>query len=309
MRNLAYSLCWLAIAALCIVARRLWLATLLILVCCFFFCLPTSTQAARYVWQQADARTLALLDYDQPAGTRHVGSYDIPSGVYLPFTDGQWGKPSPLPAQLPEGVIPPRKPQPKPEDKPTGVIIAKVPQGEGVWKNGVEIDRQKALDMLGAPRRRVADDDRIPDDQKHIRVSVIGSKEKCAGPVAVAKQHKDLVTADYRPDAWMIQRQGFVCKNDPTIYIQDAKGAVLRRLDGYEGDTAFESVLEDVERKIGPDPIYDPSKDEGWTPRLPKLPKLPRIPKLPSSEDLPWMPAAVATVLTAWAFLKKSVKL
>lgn len=277
---------------------RLFLMLTLLSLCLLALCVPAGNAepAGRYCWVSAPPDQWALLDLARPQGQRQIGSWDIDSGTYTPLLFDKWLAPEepPAGAGLPPGC--------KRRNPPTGVMMSKITGGDLVLRGGKEISKKKALELLGSPPVQHQGDKKVPDDKNKIRINIIGSKAATALPMAVAARHPDLVSVAYDPSAWMIQRQGFLVKSDPTVYIQAPDGAVLRRLEGYQGDAAFETVLQEVSRKIAPVPNYDGAKDEGWLPRL-----RPLIPSL--SGGLPWIPLAIIGAGLAYCLWSRRKKI
>jgi hypothetical protein len=291
MHDLMMSIFWLSVACGGIVLRYVCFFAALGLLLCF----PGPTFAVNYVWYAPNEYQWALLDYDRPAGQRQIGIWDTATGLYTPLIDGEWGAQCSCPSTPPPGISRRRE-----RELPTGVDHRRLPQAPRIWRNGKEISHGEAMKLLAE------DDKRIPDDKALPRCTIIGSSAACAAPLAVAKHHSEYVTMEYRPDAWMIARQGFYAPSDPTIYIQKADGTVIRRLDGYEGDEKFEAALNGSDRKIAPTPNYDPSKDDGWLSRIkPFLPALPGLPKL----NQYWLPISVIGGLLFMAVYTRKQKL
>lgn len=265
----------------------------------------------RYFWQQIEGNPdqWALMDLSRPFNSRQVGVYVLSKDEYSPLIEEHWGIPEEPPALagLPPGC--------QHKALPTGVISSRITKGDHVYHNGEEISKEQALALLaGKAAYEVSKksvgaegDSRIPDDTKKIRVSVIGSEVACKEPLELAKKYPGLLVVDYRPDDWMIKRQGFVVLADPTIYIQEPgeKGKVVRRLDGWLGAEKFTEVLQEItsisqqaERRVAPNPDYDPNKDEGWYKRI----------IIPALEGFPWIPAATVgsfVVFALWSRRKK----
>lgn len=270
-----------------------------LLVCFTLFCGLCFAQSQRYVWIRCDdSDQWALMDNSRPVRDRQLGVFQISKDSYFPLDGDSWlaAEEPPQGAGLPPGVQ--RK-------LPTGVVASKVPSGNHTYYKGQEISKDQALALLAGQKalNSVQGNGKIPDDSKKIRISIIGSSQACAAPLAVAKKHPEFVTVDYRPEAWMITRQGFVTPKDPTIYIQQPgpDGADIRRLDGYEGDVAFEAVLHEViGRKIAPNPQYDAGKDEGWY-------KKNLAPLL--NAEVPWLPVAVVGGLLFYALWSRRKKI
>lgn len=260
------------------------------LLCLLLLC--SAASAAPFEWVPASDTQWARLDLARPVGNRQVGCYDSETELYTPLNAGEWGASEDIPEgmELPAGCKRPCRPR-----HPTGVVWSKTPKDEHVYLRGKEISKEDAMIMLGAPNK-------VPDDKDKPRITVIGSKEKCAGPLSIAKKHAEFISEEYRPEFWAIQRQGFKTSVDPTIYIQDPKGGTYRRLDGYKGDTEFETVINDVlGRKIGPQPNNDPKKDPGWKRFLPSFPDL--------TTDVPWIAIGVIVVLLTVAIIRRKEKL
>lgn len=260
-----------------------WLTSLL---CVFVF---SVSAFAAYWW----VPTTQPGEYALYQDGRQIGNFK--DGDYFALVGDEFCKqPSDCPAQLPPGCKERQK-------LPTGVVWDKVPSGQNYFRGNRAIEREDAMRMFN----KEFGDKQVPDDKGKRRVTIIGSKEKCRGPLAVAQAYPEFVAVDYRPDDWAVKRQGFVVDSDPTIYVQDPPtkehpgGHVVRFLHGdYLGDVAFKAALDEVVgRKIGP-ALFDPKKADGWFKNI-KLPGL--------GGDL-WMPVAVLACLAGYAVLKRKVK-
>lgn len=267
-----------------------------LLLCMFLVCGVAGAEPRRYEWVQTEnVDQWALMDYARPFAQRQVGVYEVSRGEYSPLVNDKWMKPEepPAGAGLPPGCAQ--------RALPTGVMASKIPSGDHVYHNGKEISKEEALALLaGNKALHSIEGDKIPDDSKKIRVNVIGTVQGCAAPVTAAKKHAEFAVTEYRPEAWMINRQGFYYPADPTIYIQQPDGTVIRRLDGWQGDELFDKVLQEVVgRKIGPNPAYEPAKDEGWFKKniLPVL-----------QGDIPWIPVVVVAGLLGYALWSRRKK-
>lgn len=279
---------------------------LLAVLCCLFLAVPApdvqaQAHAARWSWMRtpADADQWALLDGTLPAGRRQVGVLEAASGVYTPYdrAANQWGRPCepPAGAGLPPGC--------RLRLPPTGVIEGKLHHsGSHITRGGHQISKQEALATL-AGKPLVGGGKPMPMDGGKRRVNVIGSAAKCAAAMAAAGKHAEFDATEFRPDAWQITRQGFLATADPTIYVQEPDGTVIRRLDGYEGDAAFEAVLSEIAtgHRVRPNPEYDGTKDAGWLARI--------KPWLSwGVGGVPWIPLALTGALLGfalWSYRKK----
>lgn len=240
-------------------------ATLILALCLLAVAaVPAIAQANRYSWAPA-----------VPAGTgqwalfldgQHVGTYDPDTGIYWPRDPQteEWGHVAgvndiPEDAGMPPGVV-----------ANYGVRRSKFSSKERYSLNGSEVSRETVVERLLQTDEPIGGK-QIPDDGSLPRITVAGSKDRIAPVLAALAKWKDrYVISDYRPDAWQLTRQGFLTSSDPTIYVQDASGTVLRRLDGYSGDqAALDKVLEEcvdlASRRPKP---YNPHNDEGWQRRV-----------------------------------------
>jgi hypothetical protein len=151
---------------------------------------------------------------------------------------------------------------------PTGVEWDKVSTKERVTIGGTVVTKPQGLRSIeGLPNGR---EDQVPDDGRWLRVTAIGAPAETRAltedlqkdPKLLAFKNKYVLQL-YDPTeaktAWAVNRAGFVTDGHPSIYVQEASGKTLARLDHYPGPAGMATVLFASLRKI--DPSYDPKKD------------------------------------------------
>jgi hypothetical protein len=109
-------------------------------------------------------------------------------------------------------------------------------------------------------------DDRIPDDAKRVRLTIIGSEDEQKKVTEDLNRNPlltphtlHLVVRNYAPDHWHVAQAGFDTKGHPSIYLQAPDGKVLHHSARYEGPERLARAVVGA-RRIA-DPKYDPAKD------------------------------------------------
>ena len=221
---------------------------------------------------------------------RQVGVYNPSRDRYRPlYRDGALGEPCQPPVQLPE----------------LNFGIKKV-EGSGDQLPGTQSTFTPAYSINGQPVTRdeamAHIEDKLPDDAKLLRLTVIGGQEQrdrvvkdleSAPELAVWKDK--LVVQDYDPGHWAVSATGFKTDGSPTIYLQappgiyniggqpNPGGEVLLRCDNYDGGAPLlaHKLHQSVQAVRKRQPDYRPDQDpDGKPPRIP-VPTLPDVPPAP----------------------------
>jgi hypothetical protein len=215
-------------------------------------------------------------------GDDQVGWLNAEDGRYFPrLAGGGWGGACEPPVLRPEGKAVGGKPV-------FGVDPSRI-RRDRTSINGRSVTTQEAIKALEA---------NLPDDARHLRVTVIGpddSRKAVLGDLqthpSLAAWKGQLVVQEYGPEDWAVKGAGFHAGGTPTIYVQSPGGTVLHRQDGYGGPDELAAAL----RKL--DPNYDAKKD----------PDRRRIlPTLGLNINVPWSVYAVAGAAAVIALLGKN---
>lgn len=198
-------------------------------------------------WKQLDdSPEYALL-----RGGKQIGSCNVATGVYRPYTDGVWGEKTTPPIPFPREVV---------TSDVFGVDSDKLGGRDRCTINGKPCSKREALQAIEAG---------IPDESGKIRLTVIGPDAARKQVVADIANHPSLagekgkcLVQSYEPTHWAVARAGFKTDGSPTIYLQKADGTVLHRQDKYEGPEKLAEAI----RKA--DPLYKPEKDPNLLDRL-----------------------------------------
>jgi hypothetical protein len=151
---------------------------------------------------------------------------------------------------------------------PTGVQWDKISKKERVTVDGTVVPKTQAMrNIEGLPNGK---GDQVPNDGRWLRVTAIGAPAETKPLAEDLQKHPKLlpfknkyVLQLYNPaeaqTAWAVNRAGFVTEGHPSIYVQEASGKTLARLDHYPGPEGMATVLFASLRRT--DPSYDPKKD------------------------------------------------
>ena len=209
---------------------------------------------------------------------QHWRDYDAARDVWSP------------PAATPP-VAPPARGTPN-----FGVDPDKLGNGARFELNGQRVSKQQVFDAL---------QDKIPEDAKKLRVTVIGSaveRQRVIDAYASleASLRERLTLWSVPPDHWSLTDTTngtpiFRTDGKPTLYVQAPDGKVLHRQDDFAGAQDLEAIRKAVKN-------YDASRDPDL--RKPAPTPLPPAPA-PSPQNLPLPGIALMLGVLGYLFLRR----
>lgn len=259
--------------------------------------------SSRWSWTQCVSDPDEYALFDRESGGRQRGNYNCKTvgkdgrcGVFRYLYGGSFAEASAPPCDLTQEMIDKTNRYQRErapidavkttdgEKVPTGVQWDKIdpisPDEHYRVTGGKKVNRETALQKIkniNGP---------LPDYGSRLHLTPVGSKEfrdRVRKDFEASQLKERTVFHDVDPsdprESWILDC-GFK-KDGEQLYLQDATGGVIARLETYEGPEAL--------RKI--DPNYKPDKDPDPTKPKPILPGLP-------SELPPWTPGPLAALIT-----------
>lgn len=213
-----------------------------------------------------------------------IGGWDDEAKQWRSFDSGKWSAPATPPWEV--------------AVKNFGVATERLRSDNTYSYCGKKVDWKSIQAIFG--------DDRLEDDSKKLRLTVIGGKEECDRVLTDLKTHPKLsefsnrfAVQSYRPGTWPTEVYRDAGKGPFYLSVQlpadsRGRGKELHSQKAYDGPDSLAIALAEAVRRA--DPNYDPSK----TPDLrkpPAPPPAPPAPNPPSAPDGSWVLWAIGIFL------------